>query len=66
MGGLFKRPEPKPPARMPDPNDPSVRAAEDRTRREAMSRSGRSSTILANSGGSGGSQAYSNSLLGQS
>lgn len=66
MGGLFSRPEPKPPARMPDVNDPAVKAAEDRTRRAAMSRSGRDSTVLADARGTGGSQAYKNSLLGQS
>lgn len=66
MGNLFKSPEPRPPARMPDANDPTIRAAEDRTRRAAMGRSGRSSTILTGGGGSGGNQAYKNSLLGQS
>jgi hypothetical protein len=67
MGKLFGgAPKPRPPARMPDPEDPAIKAAEDRTRRQAMSRSGRNSTILASGGGSGGSTAYKNSLLGQS
>lgn len=66
MGKLFGgAPKPAPPVRMPDAEDPSVKAAADMTRRAAMSRSGRSSTMLTG-GGSGGSQAYKNTLLGQS
>lgn len=67
MGGLFKSPPQPKPVRMPDPEDPEVDAAEDRTRRLAMARSGRASTVLSNpTGGSGGNQSYKNSLLGQS
>jgi hypothetical protein len=64
MSGLFSRPKPEPVARMPDTNDPAVKAAEDRVRRLAMSRSGRDSTILTRPG-TGGTQAYKNSFLGQ-
>ena len=61
MGGLFSKPTismpdsapaaPKPPpaprvTRMPTETDPSILAAAQRTRRAAMSRSGRLSTIL--------------------
>lgn len=66
MGGLFSRPKPQPVARMPDVNDPAVKAAEDRTRRLAMARSGRESTILADRGSSSGTQAYRNTKMGQS
>lgn len=68
-GGAQKAPEPTPVTRMPDPEAPDVKAAEERRRREIMARSGRTSTMLSrgNSGsGSGaGTGAYGNSLLGQ-
>lgn len=66
MGALFSRPKPQPVVRMPDVDDPSIKAAENRTRRQIMARSGRESTILANRRGSGGSEAYKNTVLGQS
>lgn len=69
MGGLFggapKAPKPAAPVRMPDIASPVVNAAEEEARRKAMSRSGRASTILSQ-GSSGGSQAYTNTALGQS
>lgn len=66
MGGLFKKPKSPAPTRMPVPNDTDEQAAEDRKRQQIMSRSGRASTILSNdNGGSAGTRAYSNSLLGQ-
>jgi hypothetical protein len=65
MGSLFSTPKVSKPAAMPDVNDPAIKAAENRTRQQAMNRSGRDSTILTNPG-TGGSQAYKNSLLGQS
>lgn len=70
MGGLFgggsKPPKPAKPVRMPDTTDPSVTAAEDQARREAMARSGRSSTVYTLRGGDGSTQAYRNTFLGQS
>jgi hypothetical protein len=66
MGGLFSKPKPPKPVRMPVPEDADQQAAEDRKRQQIMSRSGRASTILSgNNGGSAGTRAYSNSLLGQ-
>lgn len=49
MAALFRRPKPppvQPPAPMPDINDPAVREAGRNAQADAMSRSGRSSTIL--------------------
>jgi hypothetical protein len=68
MGKLFSSPKVTPTPRMPDMTDADIQAAEQRTRRAALSRSGRDSTILTQStgGGSGGSTAYGNTLLGQS
>jgi hypothetical protein len=66
MGSLFSKPKVTPPPPMPDMNDADIQAAEQRTRRAAMARSGRDSTILTNGTGSGGSTAYGNTLLGQS
>ena len=70
MGGLFSKPKVTPAARMPDPNDPAIKEAEERARRAALSRSGRASTVLTpigdNGGGTGGREAFKNTLLGQS
>lgn len=68
MGGLFSSPKITPPARMPDATDPAIQAAEARQRAAILSRSGRQSTILTprDNGGTGGSQAYKNTVLGQS
>lgn len=68
MGDIFSRPKVTPPARMPDVNDPAIKAAEERQRQAILSRSGRSSTILTprSNSGSGGSQAYGNTVLGDS
>lgn len=52
------------PTRMPASGDAVVRAAQQRQRRNIMSRSGRSSTVLTQNAGSGGTQSYTNSLLG--
>lgn len=53
------------PTRMPASNDAVVRASRERQRRNIMGRRGRSSTILTrDTGGSGGTQSYTNSLLG--
>lgn len=68
MGKLFKGPDIKPaqPVRMPDPEDPDTREAEERQRRQIAARSGRASTVLSRgAGGSPGTSAYRNSLLGQ-
>lgn len=67
FGGGSSKMEPTPVTRMPDPEAPEVKNAEERRRREIMARSGRTSTILSRgSGGSGaGTGAYGNSLLGQ-
>lgn len=71
MGFLFgDKPKPAEPARMPTPDDAESRKAAARARAAAMSRSGRSSTILsrragARTTGEAGTTAYKNSLLGQ-
>lgn len=55
------------PTRMPAGNDAVVRQARERQRRAIGNRTGRSSTMLtsANGGGNaGGTQSYTNSLLG--
>jgi hypothetical protein len=81
MGKLFgggdskpaPAPTPTPVSRLPDTEDPSVKAAQRRAALEVQARSGRASTVLtgrrnaaANAGGGQpGTQAYSNSLLGQ-
>lgn len=68
MGNLFKpkMPEVAKPVRMPDPEDPETNEAEERKRRQIAARSGRTSTILSQrSGGGAGTQAFTNSLLGQ-
>lgn len=66
MSGLFGQ-KPSGPARMPDTNDPAILEAQRRKRAEVMGRSGRTATILSRggSGGSPGTGAYKNSLLGQ-
>jgi hypothetical protein len=69
MGALFA-PPPAPaqrapkPIRMPDMADPALKAAADRNRRLAMSRSGRASTILSRRSGEAGTVAYGNRTLG--
>lgn len=70
MGSLFKpkTPAPTPVTRMPDAEDPAVKEAEERKRRAAMTRGGRTSTIMTardREGGSPGTSTYRNSLLGQ-
>lgn len=67
MGALFGKAKPPTVVRMPDQNDPNIRQAEERKRREIAGRSGRSSTMLsrgAGGGGEAGTRSYSNSLLG--
>lgn len=64
MGALFSKPKAPNVTRMPDVNDPVIRQAQDRKRREISGRSGRSSTMLSRGAGEGGTQSYSNSLLG--
>lgn len=67
MGSLFgKKPKVAEPVRMPDPEDPETREAEDRRRRQIAARSGRSSTIMTRDRDTGaGTAAFKNSLLGQ-
>lgn len=69
MGFLFGNQQQKTaaPTRMPTTNDAVVRAAQSRQRRSILGRSGRSSTMLTQDGSSapGGTQSYTNSLLGQ-
>lgn len=66
MGFLFpKQPEAKP-VRMPVAGDVLQRNAAARERRAIGERSGRSSTIMSRQNtGTAGTQAYTNSLLGQ-
>lgn len=68
MGELFfpRQPEAKP-VRMPVASDPDNRSAAAAQRKAIGQRSGRTSTILTrrNNGGTAGTQAYTNSLLGQ-
>lgn len=67
MGAFFGKAKPPTVVRMPDQNDPNIRQAEERKRREIAGRSGRSSTMLsrgAGGGGEAGTRSYSNSLLG--
>ena len=67
MAALFggkKAPDPKPPAPMPDNNDPAVMAAERKRRQGMMARGGRASTILSGDGGMGGMQEYSKDKMG--
>ena len=71
MGSLFKpkTPAPTPVTRMPDAEDPAVKEAEERKRRAAMARGGRSATIMTSrdrGDGNPGTSTYRNSLLGQS
>jgi hypothetical protein len=65
MGFLFgggSQPS-EPATRMPASNDAVVRAAQQRQRRNIFGRTGRSSTVLTQNNG-GGTQSYTNSLLG--
>lgn len=65
MAGLFgkpKTPEIKPPAPMPDENDPGILASRRRRIAGMMDRGGRRSTIL--SEGMGGGEDYSKSRMG--
>jgi len=67
MGAFFGKAKPPTVVRMPDQNDPNIRQAEERKRREIAGRSGRSSTMLsrgAGGGGEAGTRSYGNSLLG--
>ena len=65
MGFLFGGNERREaPTRMPASNDAVVRAAQRRERRNIMGRQGRSSTVLTREGNTGGTQSYTNSLLG--
>lgn len=66
MSFLFgKTPKPTPVAKMPDPEDPGTKNAEDRKRREIAARSGRRSTVLSQSAGSGaGTTPYKSTMLG--
>lgn len=73
MGKLFgggDTPKPTPVAKMPDPEDPTVKAAERARQLAIQQRSGRSSTVLTrgssgSAGNNAGTQSYGNSLLGQ-
>lgn len=67
MSGLFgKTPKVSDPTPMPVPDDAAAKAADLRQRQQIAARSGRASTMLSRqSGGSAGTQSYSNSLLGQ-
>ncbi|NTF54411.1 hypothetical protein G6L12_05820 [Agrobacterium rhizogenes] len=75
MGGLFgsKTPSPTPATPMPDTEDPAVKEAQRRAAAATQARSGRSATVLttrqqraaSSPAGQPGTQAYSNSLLGQ-
>lgn len=67
MSGLFgKRPDPQPPAPMPDTNSPAVLEAGRRSTAAAMARAGRTSTILQSTTGNSrsGGDTYSASKLG--
>jgi hypothetical protein len=67
MSSLFgKAPKPAAPTPMPVPDDAASLAAQQRQRQQIAARSGRASTMLSrNNGGSAGTSAYGNSLLGQ-
>lgn len=72
MSGLFggaSAPKPKPPAPMPDTNDPAILEAMRRRRAAAAGASGRASTILTGPGGmmqqgSGKDEDFSRTVLG--
>lgn len=68
MGFLFggQQQRSQPVQRMPTSNDAVVRAARERTRRNVMDRTGRTSTVLTSDAASSGAgtQSYTNSLLG--
>lgn len=69
FGGGAKPPEPTPPTRMPDEEDPAIIEAKRRAAEQQRSRSGRTSTVLSTrqrqTTGQAGTEAYGNSLLGQ-
>jgi hypothetical protein len=70
MGGLFKSPppppKPKPPPPMPDERSPALEEAKRRQAADALSRQGRSSTILTSPGQRGGGGGdYGSSKLGE-
>lgn len=73
MGALFggKQQTPAPAQVMPDTQDPAIKDAQKRAAMAAQQRSGRTSTVLttpqtrAPAGGTPGTTAYGNSLLGQ-
>lgn len=74
MGGLFgggKTPKPTPVQAMPDTEDPAIKEAQRRAAAASQARTGRASTVMttraqrASTGSQPGTQAYSNSLLGQ-
>jgi hypothetical protein len=67
MGFLFGgggQSKAEPVARMPASNDAVVRASRARQRKDILGRGGRSSTVLTQQPGTGGTQSYTNSLLG--
>lgn len=65
MGALFGKPKEPTAVRMPDTDDPVIKQAEARKRREIAGRSGRQSTMLSRGGsGDAGTSSYRNSLLG--
>lgn len=70
MSGLFQRPKiavaqaVKPPAPMPDDQDPSVIEARRREQMRRLQSGGRQSTILTGGGGGGGFDSYGSSKLG--
>jgi len=66
MAGLFggSKPQPTPPATMPDDQSPAVLEARRREREKIMSRAGRSSTIMTSDQTSGGGDSYAGKTLG--
>lgn len=65
MGALFskpKTPQVKPPAPMPDENDPGIMAAAIRKKNAITTRGGRASTILSDAGG--GTSDFGSSKMG--
>lgn len=69
MSGLFSTSTKKEePVRMPVPDDPASKAAQERERRKVANRGGRASTILTSPESrtsTAGTTSYTNSLLGQ-
>ena len=67
MAALFGKPSTPtvtPPAPMPNENDPAVIEAKRRAALDALTRSGRASTILSAASNSGSGREYSGSKLG--